>query len=210
MTKLNIALRHFFNRHPDLRNSTAQGLVNRRALAKRIRKEEALQQHALDAIITALRRFEFEQLPQRPQLDFSMLKVRTKDHLAILELEKTEYNLQRLEKVFTAVKPYQDQTLKVVIGLTIKLFLDDVNVNKVKELFSGKIREQRAIAELVLHLSDEAGKTPGIIAYIAAEFATEGINFVEVLTSAPEILLYVDVKDLLKAYETVQRLKESA
>lgn len=210
MTNMNILLRNYFNKHPDLRNAAAQGLANRRALAKHILKENNLHISSLEAIITALRRFEFEQLPQRPALDFSMLKVRTKDHLAILELEKTEQNLKRLEKVFSAVKPFQDQTLKVVIGLTIKIFLDDMNVNKVKRLFSGKIREQIDIAELVLHLSDEAGKTPGIVAFIAAEFATEGINFVEVLTSAPEMLLYVDVKDLLKAYETVQRFKESA
>lgn len=208
MTKINTYLRHFFNRHPDLRNATAQQLTNRRALAKRMIKESHPSKYSLDAVITALRRFEFEQLPQKPPLDFSEVKVSTKDHLVILELEKTEHNLQRLEKVFSAVRPYQDQTLKIVVGASLKLFLDDKNVKQVNDLFHGKISVKREVAEIVLHFSEKAGKTPGIAAYVTAELSTEGINLVEVLSCTPELLLYVDVKDLLRAYETIQRMRQ--
>lgn len=208
MTKIDTLLRQFFNRRPDLRNAASQDLVNRRALAKRIIKESGLGKFSLDAIITALRRFEFESLPEKPPLEFSEVKVRTKDHLVILELDKTEHNLQCLEKLFSAVRPYQDQTLKIVVGASIKLFLDDKNVERVKELFEGKVSVKTGVAEVVLQFPEKAGKTPGIAAYVTAEFSTERINLVEVLSCTPELLLYVDVKDLLRAYETIQRMRQ--
>lgn len=208
MTKIDTLLRQFFNRHPDLRNAATQQLTNRRALAKLIIEESNLSKHSLDAVITALRRFEFETVAHRPQLDFSEVKVQTKDHLVILEVEKTEHNLQCLEKVFSTVKPYQDQILKIVVGASIKIFLDDKNVERVKELFEGKISVKTGVAELVLQFPEKAGKTPGIAAYVTAELSTERINLVEVLSCTPELLLYVDVNDLLRAYETIQRMRQ--
>ena len=210
MTKTDTLLRHFFNRHPDLRNAALTGVVNRRALAKLIIKEGNLSKHSLDAVITGLRRFEFEAVAHRPQLDFNEVKVQTKDHLAIIELDKTEHNLQRLEKLFSAVRPYQGQTLKIVVGASIKLFLDDTNVERMKELFEGKVLVKTGVAELVLQFPEKAGQTPGIAAYVTAELSTEKINLMEVLSCTPELLLYVDVKDLLRAYETIQRMRQQS
>ena len=55
---------------------------------------------------------------------------------------------------------------------------------------------------------DEAPKIKGIIAYVTSELAINDTNIVEIITGRPELIVYVNESDLLKAYETIKRLKE--
>ena len=76
-------------------------------------------------------------------------------------------------------------------------------------MFSSKdiIAIYSKISELNLIFPEDAPKTKGIIAYVTAELAINDINIIEIITGRPELIVYVNEKDLLKAYETIQRLK---
>ena len=50
-------------------------------------------------------------------------------------------------------------------------------------------------------------KTKGIIAYVTSELNISNINIIELLTSTPELIFYTEQKDLLNAYETLQKLR---
>jgi aspartokinase len=56
----------------------------------------------------------------------------------------------------------------------------------------------------------DAIHTKGIIAYLTSALSVEGINIVELMTCTPEMSIYVDEKQMLKAYETLWRIEESA
>ena len=56
------------------------------------------------------------------------------------------------------------------------------------------------LAEINLHLDNDAKDTPGILAIITNELALNGISVVEVLSCFPELLWFVYQNDLLKAY----------
>ena len=138
------------------------------------------------------------------------IKVSTKDNLSIIYIEKSEEVLKSISKVINLINFNKNETLKIVQGnLSIKIFIDDFNVKKIKEMFSNKdiISIYNKISELNLIFPEDAPKTTGVIAYITSELSINDINIVEIITGRPELIVYINESDLLKAYETVQRLK---
>lgn len=212
MTQINInlLLQNFFNKNPDIRKASAKGIVNRRALAKYIIEEEKLNKSMFEALITALRRFEIKPEKKESLNLFKEIKISTKDNLSIIYLEKSEEVLKSISKVVNLINFNKNETLKIVQGtLSIKIFIDDFNIKKIKDMFSSKdiIAIYSKISELNLIFPEDAPKTKGIIAYVTAELAINDINIIEIITGRPELIVYVNEKDLLKAYETIQRLK---
>ena len=207
---INILLQNFFNRNPDIKKVSAKKIVNRRALAKYIIEEEKLNKNMFEALITALRRFEIKPEKKESLNLFKEIKVSTKDNLSIIYIEKSEEVLKSISKVINLINFNKNETLKIVQGnLSIKIFIDDFNVKKIKEMFSNKdiISIYNKISELNLIFPEDAPKTTGVIAYITSELSINDINIVEIITGRPELIVYINESDLLKAYETVQRLK---
>ena len=212
MTKINIngLLQNFFNKNPDIREARNKGLVNRRALAGYIIKNEMLAHTLLDAVLTPLRRFE-TQTPTKSTLDIvTKIKIPTKENIAIVYLEKTETVLKNISKIVEIINFNKNETLKIVQGsLSVKLFVDEFNIDKLEGVYNAKdiIKIQKNISELTLIFPEEAVKTKGIITYVTSELSINNINLVEMLTGKPELILYLDEKDLLKAYEIIKRLR---
>ena len=212
MTQINISilLQNFFNKHPDIKKASSKSIVNRRALAKYIIEEEKLTKNLFEALITALRRFEIKSEKKEAMILYKEIKVSTKDNLSIIYLEKSEEVLKNISKVVNLVNFNKNETLKIVQGnLSIKIFVDDFNVKKINEMFSDRdiISVSNKISELNLIFSEDAHKIKGIIAYVTSELSINDINIIEIITGRPELIVYVNESDLLKAYETVQRLK---
>lgn len=209
MTKINLLLNDYFNRKPHIRKAYAEGLINRRALARHIIKEEALND-SLDAMITALRRFDVPEA-EKESLDIvKKINISTKGSIAIICMEKNNDTLEKLNKVISIVDYSKNETLKIVEGnQSLKLFVDGSKVGKIKEIFSSKdiIKIIKNIAELNLIFPENAIKTKGIVAYITANLQMNDINIVEILSCTPELIIYIDEKDLIKTYETVKRLQ---
>ena len=213
MTQINInlLLQNFFNKNPDIRKASARGIVNRRALAKYIIEAENLDKSKFEALITALRRFEIKTEKKQTYSLFKEIKVSTKDNISIIYLEKSEEVLKNISKVVNLINFHKHETLKIVLGsLSVKMFIDEFNVKKIKDIFFSKdiITIYNSISEISLIFPDEAPKIKGVIAYATSELAINDINIIEILTGRPELMVYVNESDLLKAYETIKRLKE--
>ena len=212
MTQINInlLLQGFFNKNPDIRKASAKGIVNRRALAKYIIGAERLDKDKFEALVTALRRFEIKSEKKQTLGLFKDIKVSTKDKISIIYLEKSEEVLKNISKIINLINFNKNETLKIVLGnLSVKLFVDEFNVKKINDIFSNKdiITIYNQISEISLIFPDEAPKIKGIIAYITSELAVNDINIFEILTGRPELIVYIHEHDLLRAYETIQRLK---
>src|SRR3990167_9781844 len=141
MTQINInlLLQGFFNKNPDIRKASAKGIVNRRALAKYIIEAERLDNDKFEALVTALRRFEIKSEKKQTLGLFKDIKVSTKDKISIIYLEKSEEVLKNISKVLNLISFNKNETLKIVLGsLSVKLFVDEFNVKKIKDIFSNK------------------------------------------------------------------------
>lgn len=212
MTQINIMLQDFLSRNPDIRRARNKGLVNRRALAGYIVKKEGLSTGRIEAIVTALRRIEIKKEEAYDLAKvFRDITITTKDKIAVVSLEKSDSTLQKIQKVLSKVSYAKNETLKLVEGSSaIKIFIDEFNLDKIKDIFTlSEIRKiQKDVAEINMFFPESANKTKGIIAYVASEFGIESINIIELLTGTPELIIYVAENDLLKAYNTIQRLKK--
>lgn len=210
-SNLTLLLQNFFSKNPDVREARNKGLVNRRALAKYIIDKENFDKNKFEALVTALRRFEAGK-ESRSALDIvKEIKISTKDNISIVYLEKSENAIKNIPKVINLINFNKNETLKFVQGsLSLALFIDEFNVKKVESIFSDKdiIAVYNKISELDLIFPDNAIKTKGVISYLASELAINGVNIIELLTGKPELIIYVKESDLLKAYETLKRLKE--
>lgn len=208
---INLLLQNFFSKNPDIREARNKGLINRRALAKYIIEHEKLDINRLEALLTALRRFEVNP-PDKSTLDFiNEINISTRDKIAIVYLEKSETVSKNISKVIHIINFNKNETLKIVQGsLSIKLFVDEFNVNKVKDIFPSEdiIKIYNNISELTIIFPEKAVKTKGIVAYLTSELAINNINIIELLTGKPELIIYLNEPDLLKAYETIKCLKE--
>ena len=211
MTQIDVRLliQSFLNKNPDIRESRNKGLINRRSLARYIIEKERLNNNMFEALVTALRRFELK-IVSKGTLDIIKdIKISTKDKISIVYLEKSEEVLKNISKVVNLINFNKNETLKIVQGsLSIKLFIDEFNVKKIKDIFNNKdiITIYNNISELNLIFPDKAIKTRGIIAYLTSELSINNVNIIEFLTGKPELIIYVNELDLLKAYETIRKL----
>lgn len=210
MTNLNIILNDFFNKNPDIRGGFVKDLINRRALAKYIIKKEKIS-YNLDAVITALRRFEIKE-EEKDDLDIIKdIKITTKEGISIVCLEKNQDVLEKINKVISLVNYSKNETFKIVEGnLSVKLFVDSFKVDKIKEIFNKKdiIKIINNAAELNLMFPDKAIKTKGIVSYITSHLKINNINITEILSCTPELVIYVDESELINAYKTIKQLKD--
>ncbi|HII15743.1 MAG TPA: hypothetical protein HA362_05525 [Nanoarchaeota archaeon] len=215
MAQIELLLRDFFNKHPDIRQARKKGLVNRRALARYIVKAEHLEHTTIDALISVLRRFDTETAKDEEQFNrlLSEVTISTKENIAIIALKKTAKAVEKLPKVISCVDYSRGEILKIVQGaLSLKIFIDETNLKAVKEIFDEKdiLSIMKSIAELNLVFPKEAMESKGVLSYIASHLAMEGITIIELVTCTPELTLYVEKKHLLKAYEALWKLEESA
>jgi aspartokinase len=215
MSQIELVLRDFFHRHPDVRSARSHGLVNRRALARYILKSEGMQSSQLDAIIAALRRFDTGRPIEEKEFPKLLreITIATKENIVIITLKKLHSIFEKLPRVITCVDYNKSELLKISQGAaSIKLFIDESNLKKVKEIFNEKdiLDVTKNISEIGIIFPVDAIHTKGIIAYLASALSVEGINIVELMTCTPEMSMYVDEKQMLKAYETLWKIEESA
>ena len=211
MTQIDQIIGHFFNKNPDIKGARNKGLINRRALARYIIKQEKININKTEAIVSSLRRFEREKEDSKELFNlFKELKITTKDKISIISLEKSSQTIQKLQRILANINYAKNETLKIVDGFSsIKLFIDESNIKGIKELFSQKEIQKTytKIAEITMTFPDTSIKTKGIVSYITTELNLNNINLIEILTSTPELILYLEDKDLLKAYDTINNLR---
>ncbi|MBU4246582.1 MAG: hypothetical protein KKE71_06050 [Nanoarchaeota archaeon] len=193
-----------------MREARNKGLINRRALARYIAEHEKIPIKQSEALIMALRRHPQESLKSK-DLQHLIKNMRTsaKDNIAIICLKNSEAALEKLAQAVKSINHAPSETFKIVqSSLSIKIFLDKSRAKQIKEIFDAKdiIEARDNIAEIDVIFPHDAIETRGIVSYVSAELAMNKINVVELLTSTPELLIYVDNADLLAAYEVIKSL----
>ena len=87
--------------------------------------------------------------------------------------------------------------------------MDEKNLDKFYSIFSKSdcISLDKALVEINLQFTEEAQNVKGIVALVTSSLNAEDINIVEVMSSAPELLIIVKKEDLLKALNAVDNLQ---
>ncbi|MFA5108176.1 MAG: hypothetical protein WC492_01435 [Candidatus Micrarchaeia archaeon] len=211
MTQIEKEVETFLIANPAIRQAYSQGLINRRALARKIIKENlALKPNQFEAVIAILRRTKKEGASQSVKIP-NDIQISIKDNIAIANLQKTNQALQAVQKMASKISYEKNETFKVVLGTSsIKLFLDEKNLGLVESAIPKNeiIYIRKKIGELSLQFTEKSASQKGIIAFITASLSISDICVEEFLTCSPELLIYVKEENALKAFETIKRMQK--
>jgi len=211
MSQIELILERFFSRNPDIKESRDKGLINRRALARYIAEKEHIPMKNFDALVMALRRYPSESSKAINYAGlFRSMRTTARDSIAIVCLRNSEKVLDKIQHLFRSIEIGPNDTFKVVnSSLTIKLFSDMSKLKQIKEYFDkDEILEiYDNVGEINIILPKKVISTYGVLSYITSQLSIHKINILELLTSTPELLIYIENKNLLKTYEVIKYTK---
>ncbi|MBD3164811.1 hypothetical protein GF323_06450 [Candidatus Woesearchaeota archaeon] len=209
MSQIEQRFRQFISKSPEIGKCYQEGLINRRSLARYLIKEGIARPNQMEATIAMLRRYQFRKFKKQGIDFFKDIKVNIRDRILILEFEKEKELMKRLQQVIAQTNYDKGDTLKIVIGTAaIKIFIDKENEKAVRDIFGNfKIKKRfDNISELSIIFSEKATDAKGILSTIASELTVNDISLNELLTGAPELLVYLKESNVIKAYEIIKAL----
>lgn len=197
-----------------IRRGLSRGIINRKALAEYLKGSGVY--GTTDAIMSAIRRYEGEFKQEEKfgtaEAIIKDAKISTRTGIAIVAMAKDSSVQSSIPKLFTIIHYDKGEALRVVQAEeSIKVIVDEKNVAKVIELMGQNkiIRTDKKLAEITMKLSPLSAKAPGVLAILNNELAANDINILEEVSCVPEVLFFIDQKDLLKAHKTFLELISS-
>lgn len=214
MTNIAKAVQRMLDHDVSIKRDLGRGIINKRALAQYIQKQ--LNTNAtLDAVMSAIRRHEAElSNDNRFAKAGSLIKnatISTKTGIAIIALVKDPSVQELLPKLFLVIHYARGEVLRIIQAEeSIKVIVDEKNISKVIDIFRKNtvLKIEHNLGELNMKLAPTSAKVPGVLAILDTELANNDINIVETVSCVPELLWFIDQKDLLKAHQTFLSLIE--
>ena len=201
------------DRNPCILRNMRCGLINVRALANYLIKEEKINT-TIDAVISAIRRYNFDAYKAIFNSAHKVIReptaISTRSPLAILSVVKDAEVQKILPRLYSGIQPDQGDVLRVMQGnRSVKIVIDGHNLERVKSLFSKKdiLAIDENLGEICVHNMVPNGRiTPGVLAISANELAINSINVLEIMSGSSEILWFVEERDIQRAYNVLYQL----
>lgn len=193
-----------------IKKDLKRNIINKRALARQIKKELNIKT-SLDAIISAIRRYPKEKIELHDREINKNFKLSMKNDIFDLSLSNNPNVHEKLGELPSLVDFSRGETLRIIIGVqSIKIIGDNRNLEETQKKFLKKnIQKLRKnLSEITLTFPQKAEETTGIVSRVSSELALNKINIVEVMSSAPELIVVVEEQDSLPAYQALDKLKE--
>ncbi len=190
---------------PAIMRDLQRKLVNTRALAKYLIHKYDFKV-SLDAIISSIRRFPLESYQEEEKIlqhIFQDSVVSTKNNIACITIDLSPN--QVFQKLCTINLP----AFRITTGTEeVKILVEDRHADAIAKMFKGCAVEH-SLSEISITAAEKAIKTKGVLARIAQEMALANINIHEMCMCAPQFLIYVSQKDIVKAHERIITLTQS-
>lgn len=196
------------DRDPFARICLSRGIINQRALAREILARLKLKS-SMSGAVSAIQRYARTQTHNPLDTTFSVmrnLRIASRTHVVTISLRKERDTFQLLPKLFNTVDWSKGEALRVVQAEeTVKVFLDERNRETFLKLIPAQLRLEvkRGLAELDVHLSPAAMRTPGTIMTLLSGLFAKSINVEEVLVAGPEVLIFLAESDLTGAHQAI-------
>lgn len=196
---------------PSIRENLGRELINHSALARYLIEKNQIN-GTLDAVISAIRRYKIdrdEDLFNKAKKLINKSSLSTKSKLANINIIKDSEIQEKIPKLFSVINYNRGDTLRIIqADESIKILIDEKNLEEVTSLFPKDkiIKIDRNLAEINMHCHPEAVNTPGILAITSSELAMNGVNVMETMSCVPELLWFVNEKDVLKAHNILYNL----
>jgi len=208
MRKISDAIQSIVEGHPFLRFGLSRRLFNLTQLARLLAPHIAAQTRKdirESAVVMALSRFakDFEHDSSPPE-SYRVSSIHIQDELVILTYPQSQELARRLLKL-TQYFFNHEQYITITQGLTeVTIIVDESSLDKALQLLSGKpLREKKKISSISIRFSSKLIQQPGFLHFVLEQLSLQGINVVEVASTATEFIIYLDNKDIRLAFDTL-------
>lgn len=214
MTNIAEQVKIFLDNDFIIRKCLFRNIISLRALSRYIIKILSLEEKNLDAVMSAIRRYKREERAKsEAELKklFSKVAVKTRSNIIDICIKKSKKVLEQLDKINSIVDIEKGEVIRIIQAEeSIRIILDEKNLDKLFNYISKSdcISIEKNLNEINLHFTPEASKTKGIIALISSSLNAEDINIVEIISCAPELLIFIKKDDLLKALNVINNLEK--
>lgn len=212
MTNINKKVWGIIENDAAIRKTLYNKLINISALARKIAKEHSLQNN-IDAVISAIRRFETNKEKKKTNfLIYSLLKkskLSTRTKLASVLFKKSFDIRGKLAILYSKIDFEAGETLRIFeVTKYIKIIIDDKNVNLINKLFTKNniIEITKHLGELSIDYNVNITKTPGIFATLSNELSMNNISIVDSMICYSEHIIIVNEKQIKKAFDVIFEL----
>lgn len=214
MTNVAEKVKLFLDNDFIIRKCLFRNIISLRALSRYIIKILNLEEKNLDAVISAIRRYKREE-KKETEADlkklFSKISIKTRSNIVDICLKKNKRILEQLNKINSIVEIEKGEVIRIIQAEeSIRVIIDEKNLDKFFNYFSKNdcISIEKNLNEVNLHFPLEATKTKGIISLISTSLNAEDINIVEIISCAPELLIFIKREDLLRALNVINNLEK--
>mgnify|MGYP003973318013 FL=1 len=213
MTKTNInrQIWNIISRDIAVQKCIVAGIVNNRALAKYLIKEYNLS-FSLDAVLSAVRRYsveeEFEEYAKEVDEALSKMMVMTKNNIASIKLKVEAFTNIANDYLTKLILKHNFRMIKS--NEVIKLFVNQKDLDKKLKAFDPNyiIGDIHNLCEVRIILEEEATYVRGILSRITSELTLHNVNIHDIIVGIPEILIYVEEKDLVLAQKCLMDFRK--
>lgn len=196
-----------------IRKCLFRNILSLRALSRHIIKRLELKEGNLDAVISAIRRYKKtgkEESGEKLRKLFLKIAIKTRSNIADIRVQKNKRSVESISRLNSVVDIEKGEIIRIIQAeQSITIILDEKNLDKFYSIFSKPdcISLDKGLVEINLQFTEEAQNIRGIVALVTSSLNAEDINIVEVMSSAPELLIIVKKKDLLKALNVMDNLQ---
>jgi aspartokinase len=197
-----------------IRRCLSKNIVSLRALSRQIIKDLELKDSNLDAVMSAIRRYKKagkEESGEKLRKLFSKLSVKTRSNVIDITLQKNKRSVENIIKLNSMIDIEKGEMMIAVQSeQSITIIIDEKNLDKFASISSKSdfISVDKKLVALNLQFTDDARSAKNIISVVSSSFSSEGINIVEIMSSAPELIIIIKKEDIVKALNVIEKLQE--
>ena len=214
MTNISDQVKLFLDNDFIIRKCLYRNVISFRALSRYIIKSLGLEEKNLDAVMSAIRRYKREEKIKTDielKKIFSKIAIKTRSNIVDICVKKNKKVLENLNKINSIVDIEKGEVIRIIQSEEgVRIIIDEKNLDKFFNYFSKNdcTSIEKNLTEINLHFPIGASKTKGIISLISSSYNAEDINIIEIMTGAPELLIFIKKDDLLKALNVINNLEK--
>lgn len=211
------ATKKVVSRYPFMRESLREGLVNYRALARKILKEvseECDREINLEAVVTAARRYrkELSRESREKRIDeiLAKAKVSMRGNVGVVTAGSGWRISEKVRKI--AEKVSDADPLQIVQGRRLTTVVaDHEDIDKVAEILGEEVEVvERGLSTLTVISPEEIAHVPGVIARMTQRLLGESISIVEMMSCYKDTIFILERKNAITALRAMEELIENS
>jgi hypothetical protein len=192
---------------PVIKKGLQRGIVNSRALARYLSESDGIES-STEAVLGIIRRYPLSKEETSSQANvFRDCELAMRTKIGDLTLEVDANIMKRVIEFADSLKTPRGENLRILVGLkSIRVIAKQRSIIQLKASLrdSSIVKFTINLVEISVLVSHEAEEARGVIARITTEVAMNDISIRGVLCVAPEIIILVEEKDAIRAFEALQ------